>query len=162
MNRFAACLALSVWALASAAGAATEAPAGARIASVTRQVQAFSQREHALADALRKSDRAALDHLVAIDFEQRDGAAPLQPVPREQWLAANSGAAPEQMAVHDYGETAVVSFVSNSRTAKAPAAAFVVDVWRKKGEDWQLAVRYQSLAVTNAKADGDIKPTGKN
>jgi hypothetical protein len=48
------------------------------------------------------------------------------------------------MAVHDLGETAVVSFTRGNRGG----ALFVVDVWRKQGSDWRLAVRYASPAGT--------------
>jgi hypothetical protein len=131
-----------------------------RIMTVTRQVAQFSQAEHALADALRKNDAAATDHLLAADFELRDGASPNQPTPRAQWITvAHPEANAEQMAVHDYGDTVVVSFVS--RTDKPAGAAYVVDVWRKQGADWQLAVRYQtSLGATKTKRD--TKPTGRN
>ena len=131
-----------------------------RIMTVTRQVAQFSQAEHALSDALRNADAAATDHLLAADFELRDGASPNQPTPRAQWIAAtHPDAALEQMAVHDYGEVAVVSFVN--RSDKPASAAYVVDVWRKQGTDWQLAVRYQA-ALQAGKVKRDTKPTGKN
>ena len=131
-----------------------------RVMTVTRQVAQFSQAEHALADALRNADVAATDHLLAADFELRDGASPNQPTPRAQWIAAaHPDAAVEQMAVHDYGDVVVVSFVN--RTDKPASARYVVDVWRRQGSDWQLAVRYQT-ALGATKAARPIKPSGKN
>ena len=64
------------------------------------------------------------------------------------------------MAAHDYGNVVVVSFVN--RATKPAHATFVVDVWQKQGEDWKLAVRYQSQLSAGKASSGDIKPTGKN
>ena len=158
---------LAVLAIAAFCAASLSAsprnPANAphRVQVMTRQVLAFSQREQALAEALGKSDRAVIDRLLSPDFEMRDGAAAVQPVPRAQWISSRNNSAPEQMAVHDYGDVAVVSFVNNVIGSKSASTAFVVDVWQKHGEDWQLAVRYQSQLGKQAPA-GDIKPSGKN
>lgn len=141
---------------------ATAAPVSRTVLTMTRPVHDFSQREATLAEALRKSDRASIDRLLAQDFELRNGSAAAQPVPRAQWIDTHPGFAADQMAVHDYGDIAVASFVNNATGAKSKSAAFVVDVWRKQGADWQLAVRYQSqLGIQTAPA-GDIKPSGKN
>lgn len=139
----------------------TAQPAGGRIMTVTRQVAEFSQHEHALADALRTVDHASIDHLLSADFELRDGAMATQPLPRAQWIAGkHADDAVEQMAVHDYGNVVVVSFVN--RATKPARTTFVVDVWQKQGEDWKLAVRYQSQLASGKPRSGDIKPTGKN
>ena len=128
---------------------------------MTRQVAEFSQHERALAEALHNADRATSDHMLMADFELRDSAMPNQPTPRAQWLAsAHPDTAAEQMAVHDYGDVAVVSFVN--RADKPASAAFVVDVWHKQGTDWQLAVRYQSQINARKMRSGAIRPTGKN
>jgi hypothetical protein len=156
---------LMVAGLAAASLSATpRSPANAphRVQVMTRQVLAFSQREQALADALGKSDHAATDRLLSADFEMRDGATAVQPVPRALWISSRSSGMPEQMAVHDYGDVAVVSFVNNVTGSKAKSAAFVVDIWQKHGEDWQLAVRYQSQLDARSAPAGDIRPTGKN
>lgn len=153
-------------ALAIALGASittshAQSPPGGRIMTVTRQVAQFSQQEHALADALHKADHATTDRLLAADFELRDSSAPNQPTPHAQWIAsAHADATVEQMAVHDYGDVAVVSFVS--RVDKPASVAFVVDVWHKQDTDWQLAVRYQSSMSARKMRSGDIRPTGKN
>ena len=163
MNAFRICacvtLAMAIGSFATASFAQT--PAGGRVMTVTRQVAEFSQHENALADALRKADHATTERMLAADFEVRDSASPNQPTPRAQWIAsAHPDTAAEQMAVHDYGDVAVVSFVN--RADKPASAAFVVDVWHKQGTDWQLAVRYQSQINARKMRSGAIRPTGKN
>jgi hypothetical protein len=141
---------------------AAPAPASRMVLTMTRPMHIFSEREGMLADALRKTDHASIDRLLAQDFELREGSAPVQPVPRAQWIDTHPGFAADQMAVHDYGDVAVVSFVNTAAGAKSKNATFVVDVWQKQGEDWRLAVRYQSQLGTRKAATGDIKPSGKN
>lgn len=139
---------------------ATPAPAPRMVLTMTRPVHIFSEHEGMLADALRKSDRAGIDRLLAQDFELREGSAPVQPVPRAKWIDLHPGFAADQMAVHDYGDIAVVSFVNSADGAMS--AAFVVDVWQKQGEDWRLAVRYQTQLAARKAPVGDVKPSGKN
>lgn len=156
-----ACLTIAVAIGAFASASSAQTPPGGRIMTVTRQVAQFSQQELALADALHSADQPTTDRLLAADFEVRDSSAPGQPTPRAQWIASkHSDAVAEQMAVHDYGDVALVSFVN--RTYKPASAAFVVDVWHKLGADWQLAVRYQSQISARKLRGGSIRPTGKN
>jgi hypothetical protein len=70
------------------------------------------------------------------------------------------------MAVHDYGEIAVVSFlqVRAARAKRDPARdVATVDVWKRDGERWKLAVRYagpagtREFAVTGASSDAPIE-----
>lgn len=124
-------------------------PGPQRIPTVSRAAMLFAGFERDLGDALRTRDAAGLKRLLAEDFEQRDASAPDTPTPRADWLAhlppALADAGQERFAVHDYGDTAVVSFALVPQSAEKNAAAvpyFVVDVWRKAGERWQLAVRY--------------------
>jgi hypothetical protein len=160
--RICACLTLAMALGSFTATSSAQTPPGGRIMTMTRQVAEFSQKEHALADALHKADHASTDRLIAADFELRDSSALNQPTPRAQWIAsAHPDAAAEQMAAHDYGDVVVVSFIN--RADKPASAAFVVDVWHKQGADWQLAVRYQSPLLSARKMRrGDIAPTGKD
>jgi hypothetical protein len=159
--RMCACISLTMALGSLATSSFAQTPPGGRIMTVTRQVAEFSQHENALADALHKADHTAADRLLAADFEVRDSASPNQPTPRAQWMAsAHPDTATEQMSVHDYGNVAVVSYVS--RVDKPASAAFVVDIWHKQGTDWQLAVRYQSQISARKMHGGDIRPTGKN
>jgi hypothetical protein len=51
------------------------------------------------------------------------------------------------MAVHDFGNVALVSFrqaIAADPAAKPQSTHFVVDCWRREGDGWKLAVRYQS------------------
>lgn len=135
--------------LAALLPAAVAARVRSQVPLMTRLVKLFLEREIALFEAEAARDRATLERLLAPDFEQRDAAAPGRPQPRAAWLAARAGAAVdsdislEQMAVHDLGESALVSFVARPQPG---APLFVVDLWRRSGDDWRLQVRYRSAA----------------
>jgi hypothetical protein len=117
-----------------------------RSQTMTRLVRRFLDLETALIDALRDRDGAAAGRLLSEDFEQRDAAHPGEPIPRAEWLASALGQWPgetwlEQMAVHDRGDTMLVSFLA--RPSAGPAR-FLVDVWVRAGDGWRLQVRYSS------------------
>lgn len=117
-----------------------------RVPTVTRLVQLFSTLESELMTAVQKGDSTAIDKMLADDFELRSGAMPGTPTPRAEWLRHSQGqvAAPiEQMAVHDYGTAAVVSYLWKRG---ARHNIFIVDVWGKSGDAWKLSVRYASPA----------------
>jgi hypothetical protein len=132
---------LSAPALAAAADGERQ-----RVPTVTRLVKLFSTLESELMAAVQKGDSTAIDKMLADDFELRSGAMPGTPTPRAEWLRHSQGqaAAPmEQMAVHDYGTAAVVSYLWKR---KARHDVLVVDVWGKSGDAWKLSVRYASPA----------------
>jgi len=110
--------------------------------TLTRTVKIFSELENQLDEARRSHDAAALAKLLAANFEQRNGTAPAVPTPRADWLAQKSAPKSDisQMAVHEYGNVAVVSF------ADAAQRAFIVDVWNKTDDHYALSVRYLSAA----------------
>jgi hypothetical protein len=133
------------------APAADLRPEQARIPTVTRLVKIFVELESELGQRLAAGDTAAIEAMLADDFEMRAGPAPGNPTPRAEWIAAARGealrgATPEQVAVHDLGEVAIASFlqrVPNAPRSGAPARnLFVVDVWRRAGDTWKLAIRY--------------------
>jgi hypothetical protein len=139
MNRI-----LVVICLACFAGSALAQQPG-RVMTVTRSVKTFSELENQLDDARHGHDGAALNKLLAANFEQRSGAAPSAPIPRAEWLALPPATAQiSQMAVHEYGDVAVVSF------ADAEQHAFIVDVWTKTGGSYALSVRYTSATPATA------------
>jgi len=150
-----AALAAALLAAAVPAFAAdAEAPIVKRIGTMTRGAKVLGDAEEALVAALKAQDTAALDRLVAPDFEQRTQGAPGSPVPREDWIKKAPGEAAKttgvrDVAVHDYGDVQVVSFVW---TREPPQSSpFVVDVWTRKpggGDNWLLSTRY--LSVTPA------------
>ena len=114
--------------------------------TATRQVKIFLDLEMQLMEAQRAGDAAAVDKFITADFEQRNAAQPGNPTPRAEWRAAMREAWPgetwiEQMAVHDRGDTALVSFLV--RPGGKPAL-MVVDAWIRAADGWQLKVRYLS------------------
>jgi hypothetical protein len=125
----------------------SSAPAG-RIPTVTRLVKLFLDREEMLSAAMRAGDVASLERTLTDDFELRTGARAANPIPRADFLgdvARNrpTSSAASQMAVHDLGSIATVSFVQGDDSKRA---IFVVDVWRQSGTDWKLAIRYAGPA----------------
>ena len=133
---------------------AQPSPPSTRIPTVTRLVKLFTEREMDLAARAHAKDASALDAVLDASFELRTGSLPGTPVPRDTWIRnarAASSRPPrlEQMAVHDFGDIAIVSF----REAAAGAAStrranqrFVVDCWKRDGDRWKLTVRYVSDA----------------
>lgn len=118
------------------------------VPTVTRLVKQFSDLERGLADKARAKDASALDAALDPSFEMRIGSAPGSPIPRDAWIqqmrAASLGSSRiEQMAVHDFGTVAVVSFVERDGEA---SSHFIVDCWKRDGDVWKLAVRYASDA----------------
>ena len=130
-----------------AAVAADEPPTGGRVATVTRLVKLFLEKEDSLGAAVRNADAAALGALLTDDFELRTGARAASPIPRAEWVrellrTRDPGGDISRMAVHDFGAIAIVSFTQEA----VGGPVFVVDVWRAQGADWKLAVRYASPA----------------
>jgi hypothetical protein len=130
--------------LAAAAGGPT----------VTRLVGLFTDLESKLDVALATGDKDTIGRFVAEDFEMRAGNQPGEPIPRAQWLTAmrseaKPGARVDQMAVHDYGGTAVVSFVLSQGKGRGLVNVFVVDVWVSRQGNWMLTTRYAD--IPNAK-----------
>jgi Domain of unknown function (DUF4440) len=115
---------------------------------VTRLVQLYSEYERRLAEAINRRDNGELDQLLAKDFELRSADNIGVPVPRAEWIAQAfkqpaATTSIRQMAVHDYGDIRVVSFVilRSERPRREPLLA-VVDVWMQSGESSVLKVRY--------------------
>ena len=122
------------------------------IPTVTRLVQTFTVLEQGVQEYAQQRNATGLAALLADDFEMRVGAMPGNPVPRAQWLQQvvqrpGSPAEMQQMAVHDYDSVAVVSFLlKQDKSAKTSADIYMVDVWKKVGDKWLLAIRYASPA----------------
>lgn len=154
-------LALSV----AASAIAQPAPQPGNVPTVTRLVKVFSELERGLVEKIHAKDASALDALLDPSFEMRVGSAPGAPVPRDAWIrdARKSAATPriQQMAVHDFGEVAVVSFrevFAASGAKHRGSDRFVIDCWRRDGDAWKLVVRYLSDASASgvAGADGTV------
>jgi hypothetical protein len=156
---------------AAAPALAQDAPATGRIPTVTRLVKAFLEREAALEAAVREGHSAAVEAMLADDFELRVAAQPGNPTPRAEWVRlviAKPGPPRrlEQMAVHDYGDVAVVSFMQASTGRSLGHDIATVDVWKRSGDAWKLAVRFSgpadagrapALAVPGAATDPPIE-----
>jgi hypothetical protein len=141
------------------ASAQTTAPG--RVPTVSRLVKQFTEQETRLAAQIRAGDTAGAGSLLADDFELRAASQPGRPVPRAEWLrqsmrSPGPDATPTQMAVHDLDGSAVVSFLQSGSSANA--SVFVVDVWRRAGVEWKLAVRYIAPAGANASALPGVPP----
>jgi ketosteroid isomerase-like protein len=125
-----------------------------RVPTVTRLVSLFYQLEEELSGAVNNRNMTAVSKLLSDDFEMRVGAMPGNPIPRATWIKRSfnepkSSSLREQMAVHDFGKIAIVSFLWKIRAAKSKMVreVFVVDTWRREAGDWKLAVRYAGPAA---------------
>jgi hypothetical protein len=129
-----------------------------RVPTVTRLVKLFLDLEAELLLAQLNKDRAALERRLVDDFEMRSAARPGEPIPRADWLTQALEHKPppmeiEQMAVHDEGTVALVSFLLRPHDTKL-APTFVVDTWSRIGDEWRLKTRY-AAAVGAGRPFGD-------
>ena len=141
-------------------------PSGSHQVSMTRSMVVFFQLEQDLSTALSKHDKAATDALLSADFELRPNQHPGEPTARADWLAGDAAHAIggiEQLGVRDYGDMAIVSYVRTTPSADTTTIArcYVIDAWKKMGNDWQLITRYQSDLPAAAAEQQDVAPTGK-
>lgn len=126
-----------------------------RIPTVTRLVKIFLDREGELLNAMRGKDAAAVERQLADDFEMRVGHRPGVPVPRADFLRqvqaeTVAGYSIEQMAVHEIGATAIVSFMLRPEAGRAREGLvplFVVDTWTGGIDNYRLRVRYVAPGV---------------
>ncbi|HEX8955957.1 MAG TPA: nuclear transport factor 2 family protein [Burkholderiaceae bacterium] len=150
------------WVLPSAAQEAAAPTRKIVVPTVTRNVMVFGGLENSLAEAIGRRDAEAVGKLLGDRFEMRTDSQPGTPVPRDAWLQhAMEGAAfnskVDQMAVHEYGDMMVVSFLWHlGRDGRNAAEVFVVDTWKSVDGNWKLDVRYASAAHgTAAPIPGD-------
>jgi ketosteroid isomerase-like protein len=139
-----------------------------RVITMTRTAALFGGLESEVFDAVEKKDAAALEKLLARDFELRHAEDPGTPEARAEVIRRKTTSFTlrsyliGEIAVHSYGtETAVVSFLyvdtAEESGKKAGGSHMMVDVWRQEEGAWKLAVRY--VAPSTAKAP--TRPTGK-
>jgi ketosteroid isomerase-like protein len=142
-----------------------------RIITATKQVTIFNGLEKQLLQALQKKDKAAAQAMLSDDLiiEMPDA----DPLPGDDWL--DSVMAKEytlksfvvrQMSAIDLGNTVVVKFdrlqEASSRGQADSGEFFVVDVWKKDGDNWKLANRYVSKVSSQPSIPkSPVKPTGK-
>ena len=140
----------------AASASASEGSAG-RIPTVTRLVRMFSEMEGNLVQAVEKRDKQAVSKMLSDDFEMRIGATPGDPIPRAAWMQQSfaepkSSSIIEQMAVHDFGKVAVVSFLWKMQIEKSAGVheISIVDIWTQGPDNWKLTVRYAGPTGTVA------------
>jgi hypothetical protein len=136
-----------------------------KVVTATRGVQQFWDIERSLAKALNGKDQSATNKMLSDDFKvwmpNQTGSA----VGREDWLASGKEnplpTRVAEMAVQFYEDVVVVKFLGQGKTPAAgkgnPQQYFVVDLWEKSDQGWQLTNRYMS-AVT---VEPPKNPTGK-
>jgi hypothetical protein len=153
--------------LCTLTAAPAQAQATGRGGHVTRTVAAFVELEESLLQALRERQPAAVERLLDDDFIMIVAQDPEAPVAREAWLEAvrkpDAGKwAAGSLTVREYNEIAVASFVLRPQPARAGAAPlFVVDTWRREGEQWRLAVRQVAPATGPRRGiPGDVASPG--
>ncbi len=131
---------------------------------LTRLVQFYSDAEQRLAAAINRKDTGEIGRLVADDFELRSAANIGTPVPRADWIAQSFKEAPlaisiTQMAVHEYGDVRIVSFIMTRTDPSHRAASFaVIDVWTQSADTSVLRVRYAAAqpAASSVRVPGEI------
>ena len=172
MKRLLLSLGCSLALLAAPLGAQQTAPATGgkiRVVTMTRPMATFSELENQLVEAAQKKDQAALQALISEDCNLWTPAPPGDPMPSEDWIAGllkdpAQSFRMRQLAVQSFGDTSVASFVaSEGRKVKGKEHTtehFVVDVWTKKGDGWQLAARY--VSPVSGVAYAPAKPSGKH
>ncbi len=140
------------------------APSGGRTVTPTRTVAKYTALENNLFQAVEDDNRAGVENILAPDFEAWT-AEKNPPTPRADWIQTFVGNLKSfrirNMAVHEYGDVSVVSFLLD-RTGAVNGKAmspvlFIVDVWRNQGD--KLLVRYASAPANPASAD--VAPSGK-
>lgn len=123
-----------------------------KITTATRGVQQFWELESNLAKAFAKSDKNTIGKLLNDDFKVWMPNQTGSSVGREDWLASgHENPAPVrlvQMAVQFYQDVAVVKFLGQGKVDAGSKGStqqyFVVDLWEKNDEGWELTNRYMA------------------
>lgn len=129
--------------------------------AATRSVSLYLERERALASAIDRRDRAAVEALLADDFSARSPASP-DVVDREPWLRSALGGRARasrvrDLAVREEGDVGVVSFLLDSGEGRSATTQFVVDVW--KAPSGKLLARHVAAGLGAPRPTG--RPTGR-
>lgn len=138
---------------------------GADSGLATRSVSNYLRLERGLLEALKTGDRAVVLQMLDDDFEFKSASAADGETGAE-WLDGElrspaATADVRNLAVREFNEVAVVSFLLDSRRSAKPGAAastlFVVDVWQQKPS--KLLARY--VAQPRRAPPFPTRPTGK-
>jgi hypothetical protein len=142
-----------------------------RIITATKQVTIFNGLEKQLLQAIQKKDKAAAQAMLSDDLyiEMPDA----DPLPGDDWLDSVMAKdytlksfVVRQMSATDLGNAVVVKFdrlqEAVSKRKADSGEFFVVDVWKKDGENWKLASRYVAKVSSQPSIPKTpVKPTGK-
>jgi hypothetical protein len=142
-----------------------------RIVTATRQVVIFTDLENQILRAIQSKDQAGLNKLVSEDCMIEIPNA--DPLTGEDWMKsvlskdfALKSFVLRQFSVADENNFAVVKFdrIQQATYKGKPEGGefFVVDVWKKDGENWKLANRFVSkVSSVPFMPKTDAGPTGK-
>jgi hypothetical protein len=123
---------------------------------LTEQLRKLEQQ---LGEAAMRMDAKALEHFVGPDYTLRVGDAPERSVPRALWIESLRSHGAREYKIESFEEryhaarklTNNLAVISLLLTQKATFAGrdrsgdfYVVDVWKKSGDNWQLIARYSS------------------
>ncbi len=142
-----------------------------RIITATKQVTMFTDLEKKMLQAVQKKDKAALQSMMTDQCTVHLPDA--DPMYSDDWLDSimNKDFALKsflirQMSVADLGTAMVVSYdrvqESTYKGQNDGGEFYVVDLWKKDGDNWKLSDRYVSkVGSTPVMPKGPVKPTGK-
>jgi len=110
--------------------------------------------EQQLSDAILSKDAEALDRLVAPEFTLRVADVPQSSLPRTMWMDNLKRLKPEPREQRHHAarkladDLAVVSLLLTQQATSAghdrSGDFYVVDIWKKSGDAWQMIARYSS------------------
>jgi ketosteroid isomerase-like protein len=146
-------------------------PLSPRIITATRQVTMFTGTEKQMLDAVQKKDKPALQAMLADDCAIH--LPDSDPMPCDEWVDSIMSKdfilksfLLRQLSVSDLGTAAVVSYdrvqESTYKGKNDGGEFYVVDLWKKAGDNWKLSDRYVTkVSSTPLMPKGPVKPTGK-
>ncbi|HET9790274.1 MAG TPA: nuclear transport factor 2 family protein [Candidatus Angelobacter sp.] len=146
-------------------------PLNPRIITATKQVTMFTALEKQMLDAVQKKDQAKLN--VMLTEEATIHLPDADPLPGDEWVQSVMSQdftlksfAIRQMDVSDLGTAAVVAYdrIQDSmlKGKQIGGEFYVVDLWKKDGDNWKLADRYVSkVGTTPVLPSAPVHPTGK-
>jgi hypothetical protein len=120
------------------------------IRTITLWVKEYSELEMQLDEAIANHNLNKIQQFLSDDFEERKGDNPNSPIPKEEWIDVKTKQSTknihqiQQMAVRNIENIYIVSYLSSTKE-NASQSTFIVDVWKKKGTENQLMIRYSSL-----------------
>jgi len=142
-----------------------------RIITATKQVSIFTEMENQLLRAIQKKDKAAAQAMLSDDLNIEMPDA--DPLPGDDWLDSVMAKdytlksfVVRQMSAIDLGTAVLLKFNRLQEAVlkgKADSGEFfVVDLWKKDGDNWKLANRYVSKVSSQPSVPkAPVKPTGK-